>query len=90
MINSVQIGPLWAEVAATLTVVDDRTSQIDFLILTYRLFGIPLYIKNVAFAGEWKYIHHGTFTDVDGKNKLLRVMETPSLFILTQDLNPEE
>lgn len=76
---------------AELTPIDDWTSTIQFKRMTYKLFAVPLYRKQVPSnspGGIWKYIYVGNFVDTDGKRKLLRVMETPSLslFLLTGDL----
>jgi hypothetical protein len=89
LVNSVRLGPLGVSVTAMVKPIDDWTSEIRFQRMTYKLFGIPLYCKRVdsaAPAGTWKYLSVGEFVDNDGKRKLLRVMETPSLFLLTGDL----
>ena len=74
---------------AEITPIDDWSGKILFKRMTYKLLGIPLYHKQVPCnspGGTWKYLYVGNFVDIDGKRKLLRVMETPSLFLLTGDL----
>jgi len=86
LINSVRFGPFQVSVTAELKPIDDWSSKIQFQRMAYTLFGIPLYRKQVdtnSPGGTWKYLYVGEFVDTDEKRKLLRVMETPSLFLLT-------
>jgi hypothetical protein len=68
----------------------DNTVTISFHTLSYRIAGIDIPWGRKSLEGRtgtWKILFMGTITDpLDGKRKLLRVMETPSLFILLQDL----
>ena len=90
LINSVRFGPLQISLMAEITPIDDWSGKILFKRMTYKLPGIPFYHKQVPTnspGGTWKYVYVGNFVDIDGKRKLLRVMETtPSLFLLTGDL----
>ena len=88
--NTVGFGPFQAVATATVTPINDTTSNIEFHNLSYRLcgFNFPWGQKSFnGYKGTWKFLYVGVIIDpIDGKRKLLRVMETPSLFMLLQDL----
>lgn len=85
-INSVQLGPVEASLRATKSVKNDTTNLVKFHQTTIKVFGQTVLDKDIKGGGFWKYLFMGTITDTDGKAKFVRIMETPSLFILEQPL----
>lgn len=94
-INAVDFGPLNIALTATRQVKDNATFIVRFHSTTVSVFGIPLIEKSIrGTGGVWKIIYTGIVNDTtnivaeDGQPKriLLRIMETPSLFIIEQDL----
>ncbi len=93
--NAVDFGPLNIALTATRHVKDSTTFVVKFQSTTVSLFGIPLIEKSIrGTGGIWKLIYTGIVYDknivMNNGNKkriLLRIMETPSLFIIEQDLS---
>lgn len=85
-INAVQFGPLQISLKATKSVKTTRRNMVKFRETTVRLFGQTIVQKELKGGGVWDYIFIGEVTDVDGTSKLIRVMKTPSLFVLEQNL----
>ena len=88
---SVRFGPLQISLMAKRTPIDNWSGKILFKCMTYQLLGIYFYHKQVPSnspGGTWKYLYmlETLLISTKGKRKLLRVMETPSLFLLTGDL----
>ena len=86
--NRVNFGP-WVQIAlrAKRQIMNDSTIKVSFLETSFNLFGQTISKKDVGGGGgTWKVKYVGTFTDKKGNEKLVRIMETPSLFILEQDL----
>mmetsp|Transcript_23974 Transcript_23974/g.56638 ORF Transcript_23974/g.56638 Transcript_23974/m.56638 type:complete len:305 (-) Transcript_23974:1131-2045(-) len=85
--NRVNFGP-WLQIAlrAKRQIMNDSTIKVSFLETSFNLFGQTISKKDVGGGGTWKVKYVGTFTDNKGNEKLVRIMETPSLFILEQDL----
>ncbi|EEC43700.1 predicted protein [Phaeodactylum tricornutum CCAP 1055/1] len=82
-LNAVEIGPLKLSLRAERKVMDDRVIQVSFKESIVSVFGNELIRKEIGGGGTWKYIFAGVMTDpASGKRKLLRVMETPSLFVI--------
>ena len=89
-INSVELGPLKIALHAERTVMDDSQIKVTFKETSISLFGSI--VANKKFennrGGVWKYLFIGEVMDpAQGQRKLVRVMETPSLFILEQNLD---
>ena len=85
--NSVQLGPLQIALRAERTILDKKRIRVTFRETTVSLLGNPLSSKEITNSGGvWNYIFAGEITQEDGRRKLIRVMETPSLFIIEQDL----
>ena len=84
--NTVDFGPVQISLLASREVKSDRDIKVTFLKSTVSLFGNKVTEKELerGRGGVWKYLFYGEITDVDGKRKLVRAMETPSLFILEQ------
>mmetsp|Transcript_36163 Transcript_36163/g.39967 ORF Transcript_36163/g.39967 Transcript_36163/m.39967 type:complete len:204 (-) Transcript_36163:175-786(-) len=72
-INAVTIGPIRVELAAVRKVVDDLRIKVTFRETKATLFGIELVKKPTTGSGIWKQ----RFVDEE-----LRIMDTPSLFII--------
>jgi hypothetical protein len=87
LINAVEWGPVRLSLSADLTVKDDWNTKVNFRLTTVRLFGQTLLEKAIQGAGIWKYLFAGVVRDNQWKQRLVRIIETPSLFILTQDLD---
>jgi hypothetical protein len=85
-INAVQFGPLQISLRATRSVKTARRNMVKFCETTVRLFGQTIVQKELGGGGVWDYIFIGEVTDEDGTSKLIRVMKTPSLFVLEQNL----
>ena len=91
-VNSVKFlgGIVQTSVDASYEARDDFTGVVIFdTQLNFRLFGsVTIYRKELPRGGEfpWKILFVGSFVDHDGKRKRLRIMETPSLFVLLQNL----
>jgi hypothetical protein len=92
--NAVDFGPLNIALTATRHAKDNTTFIVRFQSTTISLFGIPLIEKSIRGSGGiWKIVYTGIFHDKnvvasDGNKKqiLLRIMETPSLFVIEQDV----
>ena len=86
-INAVSLGPLKIALRAERQVKSYMTINVTFRETTVSLFGKKITSKTIQNSGGvWKYLFSGTVTLPNGKQKLVRIMETPSLFVLEQDL----
>jgi len=86
-INAVKFGPLRVTIQAEIKVKDDWTNEVRFYQTTVSLFGKRIVKKDVDISGgEWRYLFLGQIEDANGRRKLIRVMETPRLFILEQPI----
>eukprot|EP00545_Synedropsis_sp_CCMP1620_P007673 CAMPEP_0119008910 /NCGR_PEP_ID=MMETSP1176-20130426/4022_1 /TAXON_ID=265551 /ORGANISM="Synedropsis recta cf, Strain CCMP1620" /LENGTH=219 /DNA_ID=CAMNT_0006961329 /DNA_START=13 /DNA_END=672 /DNA_ORIENTATION=- len=85
-INTVTLGPLKAALRATRSVKNDSTNLVKFHQTTISVFGQTVLEKDIKGGGFWKYLFMGKIVDTDGKEKFIRIMETPSLFVLEQPL----
>jgi len=85
-INSVTLGPFQAMLRATRSTKNESTSLVKFHQTKIVVFGQTLLEKEIKGGGFWRYLFMGKIVDAEGKEKLIRVMETPSLFILEQPL----
>lgn len=72
---------------AERTVLDDTRIRVVFRETTVRLFGVwNVLRKETQGKGVWKYLFAGVVENEEGNKMFLRVMETPSLFVIKQDL----
>jgi hypothetical protein len=87
-INSVEWGPLKISLRANCKPKDDTTNIVTFQETSIQLFGQTLLTKELKGSGTWKYLFMGEVEDTTdgGTCKLIRVMETPSLFVIEQPL----
>jgi hypothetical protein len=86
LVNAVELGPLKISLQADLSVKDDWNNKVAFRQTTVRLFGLTVVDKPLKGGGMWKYIFSGVVQDSDGRLQRVRIMETPSLFIISQDV----
>ncbi|VEU41621.1 unnamed protein product [Pseudo-nitzschia multistriata] len=84
--NRVRFGPLEISLRAKREIKNDSTIKVTFLETSFNLFGKTLKKGEVSGGGVWKVKFVGEVEDEKGGKKLVRIMETPSLFILEQDL----
>lgn len=85
-INAVKLGPLKLSLEARREIVDAERINVFFLETVVQLFGVEVLRKPASGGGQWKCIWSGEVVDDRGKKKLIRIMETPSLFVLEHDL----
>ena len=74
-INAVKLGPLKIALSATREVLDDKRIRVKFVSTSVRLFGKQLLDKPTKGQGVWEQI-------AVNDDASLRVMNTPSLFVL--------
>lgn len=87
-LNSVKIGPVEISLQAEKITKDKKTNVVKFLTSQVKIFGKTVVEKDISGGGgAWKYLYMGNYRDASGKLKLLRVMETPSLFIIEQPIS---
>ncbi|KAG7369166.1 plastid lipid-associated PAP/fibrillin family protein [Nitzschia inconspicua] len=85
--NRVEFGPLSIALRAKREVKNNDTIKVSFLETAFSLFGKTLKKSQAGGGGVWKVKFVGTYRDGDGKEKLVRIMETPSLFVLEHSLS---
>jgi hypothetical protein len=73
-------------VRANCKTKDDTTNIVIFKETSIQMFGQTLLEKELKGGGTWEYLFMGEVQDTDGTCKLVRVMETPSLFVIEQPL----
>lgn len=92
-----ELGPLKLELNAEREVLDDVRIRVTFRETVVFLFGVEVVRKETKGKGVWKYMFSGV-VDVDQpsaqggggadggrKQMLVRVMKTPSTFVIVQD-----
>lgn len=84
--NRVNFGPLQIALKAKRQIMNDSTIKVSFLETSFNLFGKTLKKGKVGGGGVWKVKFVGKVQGENGKEKLVRIMETPSLFVLEQEL----
>jgi hypothetical protein len=88
--NRVDLGPVRISLQATREVKNDKVIKVTFLETTVSVLGKTLVRKPLSGGGVWKVKFVGIIPndqdDKGGKGRLIRVMETPSLFVLEQRL----
>lgn len=85
-VNAVEIGPVKISLQADLVVKDDWNNKVLFRQTAVQIFGQTVVEKPMKGGGMWKYIFAGVVQDFDGRLQRVRIMETPSLFIISQDV----
>lgn len=84
--NRVTIGPVRIALKARREIKNDTNIKVSFLETSVYLFGRRVVQKEIGGGGVWKCKFVGTIQDSYGNKKLLRIMETPSLFVIEQAL----
>lgn len=84
--NRVAFGPLQIALRAKREMMNGSTIKVSFLETSFSLFGKTFKTAQASGGGVWKVKFVGTYQDENGNEKLLRIMKTPSLFVLEQDL----
>lgn len=86
-INSVQLfgGVLKVQLFAERKVLDSKRIRVTFKETVVNLFGNEVLRKDTKGQGVWNHLFVGE-VEIEGKRRLLRVLETPSLFIIENDL----
>ena len=87
-INAVEIGPLKICLRAEREVLDDKKIRVKFVETTVELFGVPVLQKETTGAGIWEFLYSGVVENKDGTSKRIRIMKTPSLFVLEGPVEP--
>lgn len=84
-INRVELfgGIVKIELNAERKVLDDTRLRVMFKETAFYIFGNEVKRGEVKGAGVWDYIYSGT-VNVDGEKMLLRVLKTPSTFVIAQ------
>jgi hypothetical protein len=85
--NRVAFGPLEIALRAKREVMNGSTIKVSFLETSFNLFGKTIKKSQAGGGGVWKVNFVGTYQDKNGKEKLVRIMNTPSLFVLESDVN---
>jgi hypothetical protein len=85
-VNAVELGPCKISLQADLAVKDDWNNKVVFRQTALQLWGQTIVEKPTKGAGIWKYIFSGVVQDSSGRLQRVRILETPSLFILSQDV----
>ena len=85
-INGVKLGPLSVELLAIRNILDGTRIRVKFQETTIKLFGFEVSRSETKGAGVWKNLYVSEI-ERDGDKRLLRVMETPSLFIIQQKIS---
>ena len=78
-------GWLRFTLSADREVMKESRVKVSFRELKVSLFGLDIVKKELKQQGVWKFLYCGEGI-VDGRRMLVRVMLTPGLYILTQDL----
>jgi hypothetical protein len=86
--NCVELGPLMISLKAKREIKSDTAIKVTFLQTTISVFGQKVVQQELpgTGGGVWKVKFVGKIKDENGNEKLVRVMETPSLFVLEQAL----
>lgn len=84
--NRVRLGPLEISLKAKREIKNDSIIKVSFLQMAISLFGKTVKESDMGGGGVWKVKFAGKVQDANGKEKFVRVMETPSLFVLEQPL----
>lgn len=84
-INEVTFGPglLKFELEAERKVLDEKRIRVKFVNTKVQLMGVEVLKKETKGQGVWDHLFSG-IVEIDGKPTLLRILLTPSLFIIQQ------
>lgn len=87
-INAVELGPVRIALTASRAIKNDTVLAVKFHKTTVSVFGVQVIEKEIGGGGSWKMIFAGKVKDPrgDGTETLVRVMQTPSLFVIEQPI----
>jgi hypothetical protein len=89
--NAVRFGPFAVTITGQRHVVDEWTNRIQFTKLSACVCGKTMLECSVNLTGgEWEYLFLGKIVNENDQQVLVRIMETPHLFILVQEINDNE
>ncbi|GFH51692.1 hypothetical protein CTEN210_08168 [Chaetoceros tenuissimus] len=92
--NRLTLGPLQIALSAKRKVMDSKRMKISFQSFGVNLFGNEVVKKETKQQGVWKMVYVGNITRSGDENSmiagnekrmLIRIMRTPSLYILAKD-----
>mmetsp|Transcript_12343 Transcript_12343/g.33954 ORF Transcript_12343/g.33954 Transcript_12343/m.33954 type:complete len:254 (-) Transcript_12343:59-820(-) len=86
--NKLRIGVLEIELRANREVKNDKLIAVKFDEMTISLFGKTVKKSPAGGGGSWRCLFADE-VNVGGQRKILRIMQTPSLFVLEQPLDGE-
>jgi hypothetical protein len=86
--NRLSLGPIQIALSALRQRMDGLRMKVKFQSFAVKVFGNEIVKKELKQQGVWKMVFVGEVDDVGDPQKkiLLRVMRTPSLYILAKDL----
>lgn len=84
--NAVRLGGLEIRLDAERRVLDDHRARVVFKETIVSVFGVELLRKKTEGQGVWKHLFAGE-VEYGGNLVFLRVLETPSLFVIKQDVD---
>ena len=84
--NIVNLGPLEITLTAERKILDDNRVRVKFIETSVKLLSVEVLKKETKGQGVWNNLFSGVVRDADGNPMLLRIMKTPSLFIIKQRL----
>jgi len=67
-------------------VLDGQRIRVEFRTISVYVGGLRLVSMETKGSGIWKVLFVGEFEEEGGKRVLVRVMETPKLFVIVQEL----
>jgi len=73
--------------SARRKILDDERIRVDFESMAFSIGGVQLMKRKINGGGIWKVLFVGEFEEDDGKTTLVRLMETPSLFVIAQNID---
>jgi len=84
--NIVELGPLKVVLTAERRVLDDVRIRVKFIETSVDIFGFEIIRKETKGQGVWNHLFVGAVENDRGEKTLLRVLETPSLFVIEQKI----
>lgn len=87
-VNGVSLGPLNIQLMAERDILDSGRIKVEFRETVVKFLGLELVRKETNGKGVWQQLFVGVVPGLESKDEriLLRVMLTPSLFIIQQKL----
>jgi hypothetical protein len=83
-INAVEFGPIQIALRASRQIRNDSTIEVRFLQTSVYLFGNQILERSVQGGGTWNIVFVGELIMEDGSKRRVRILQTPSLFVLLE------